>query len=386
MIDAPAGPVSVGCHSWRPLPSAKAVSVSPSPTTAIPPPTATYACPDGGHGAGRCRASRPLAGQRDRPALRRPRAGGAAAAAGGRLGCPETRPVTGKNTTASSTTASTPCGAPAGGQRPGSRLAAPGAPPRAGSRARPAPLRPRADRSHHRRRPAARPRLAVVGRSDNQGIAERSRSAATGSPADTAWPGGGPSRRTDSVGPDTRRYYVADRAPLPYDFLPPVPSFTVTSEDIADGEMMGNEQLYNSFGMTARTSHRSCPGPASPRDQVLRGHLLRPRRADRLRVLALAADRHPGLGDVAPAGAGAAPAALPAGAFHVRNDYGTKDFGGAAPPAGRPAAPVRVRRARASTSRRSASTPTSRRPSRGSTCDSTRSPARCSSRSTGTRR
>ncbi len=35
-----------------------------------------------------------------------------------------------------------------------------------------------------------------------------------------------------------------------------------------------------------------------------------------------------------PRGAGAGNDALPAGAFHVRNDYGTKDFGGAAPPAG----------------------------------------------------
>ena len=37
-----------------------------------------------------------------------------------------------------------------------------------------------------------------------------------------------------------------------------------------------------------------------------------------------------------PAGAGAGDLSLPEGAFHVRNDYMTKDFGGAAPPQGDP--------------------------------------------------
>ena len=46
---------------------------------------------------------------------------------------------------------------------------------------------------------------------------------------------------------------MADRAPLPYDFHPAVPSFTVTSEDVAHGERMSDRQVFNSFGMSVKT-------------------------------------------------------------------------------------------------------------------------------------
>src|SRR6266498_2663060 len=40
------------------------------------------------------------------------------------------------------------------------------------------------------------------------------------------------------------------RPPLPYDFMPPVPSCGLRSYDVADGEMMSGSQVFDGFGMT----------------------------------------------------------------------------------------------------------------------------------------
>lgn len=119
-------------------------------------------------------------------------------------------------------------------------------------------------------------------------------------------------------------------APDPYDLLPPVPSFVLTSDDIKDGQPLDLTHVHSSVGGQNLSPHLAWSGfPAETRGFVVTCYdpdaptgsgfwhwvlVNLPVSVTELAQGAGAADVH--------------------GGFHVRNDYGLRDYLGSAPPAG----------------------------------------------------
>jgi Raf kinase inhibitor-like YbhB/YbcL family protein len=124
--------------------------------------------------------------------------------------------------------------------------------------------------------------------------------------------------------------------PSPYDFLPSVPAFTLTSADVRAREQIHQTFLYDGWGVTGSNTSpqlawQGFPGttksfavtlfdPDAPTGSGFWHWLL--------------IDVPVGVAQLA-RGAGARDGrGLPTGTFHVRNDFGDHAYGGPAPPKG----------------------------------------------------
>ena len=121
------------------------------------------------------------------------------------------------------------------------------------------------------------------------------------------------------------------KRPLPHDFHPPVPEFSVTSTDFTPGGRLPDAHAFSGGNVSPQLSWSGAPAGTKS-----------------YAVTCYDPDAPTGSGfwhwsviDIPagvtqlPTGAGSGDfEGLPDGAVHVRNDYGTRDFGGAAPPPG----------------------------------------------------
>ncbi|HEY6933970.1 MAG TPA: YbhB/YbcL family Raf kinase inhibitor-like protein [Marmoricola sp.] len=119
-------------------------------------------------------------------------------------------------------------------------------------------------------------------------------------------------------------------SPNPYDLLPQVPSFTVTSDDVTEGQPLKDDQVaakgnrspqlsWSDVPEGTRSFTVTCFDPDAPTPSGFWHWVLVDLPAD---VTSLETD------------AGAEGADLPGNAFMCRNDAGSKAFTGAAPPEG----------------------------------------------------
>ena len=78
-----------------------------------------------------------------------------------------------------------------------------------------------------------------------------------------------------------------DSRPDPYDALPKLPTFSLTSASLTDGQPLATPQISGIMGAGGGCQPAAELVGLSRGDPQLRGHRLRSRRADVVRVLAL---------------------------------------------------------------------------------------------------
>lgn len=122
-------------------------------------------------------------------------------------------------------------------------------------------------------------------------------------------------------------------APDPYSLLPATGSFTVTSADVTDGKQLPLSAAHGSAGGENTSPHLSWDGaPDGTKSYVVT--CFDPDAPVPGGFWHWIAVNIPASTTELPAGSGADDASLPGDAFHVRNDFSTRDFGGSAPPQG----------------------------------------------------